>query len=126
MKTYIVQLETHDDVISVRDKISWSKARRVLLVWPRKGSLLERKLDLLLLQRHSQQLGTQMAIVTRSGEVRAQARELGVPVFSNMVQAQQANWRRQRTAQDPGAGRPGSCAICKIPRACASSAIRSA
>ncbi len=96
MKTYIVQLEDHDDVISARDKISWSKARRVLLVWPRKGRLLERRVDLLLLLRHSQQLGSQLALVTRSSAVRAQARELGIPVFSDALDAQEVKWRRVR------------------------------
>lgn len=93
MKTYIVQLEVHDDVISTRDKISWGKARRVLLVWPRKGRILERRVDLLLLQRHGQQIGTQIAIVTRSGDVRANARELGIPVFKSPLQAQKNAWR---------------------------------
>src|SRR5512144_2386422 len=93
MKTYIVQLEDHDDVISARDKISWSKARRILLVWPGKGRVLERRVDLLLLQRHSHQLGAQLAFATRSREVRAHARELGIPVFPNAVIAQQLAWR---------------------------------
>ena len=96
MKTYLVQLESHDDVISARDKISWSKAQRVLLVWPRKGSALERKVDLLLLLRHSQLLGVQLAVVTKSGDVRQNARALGIPVFAKSIQAQQSPWRRPR------------------------------
>jgi hypothetical protein len=96
MKTYIVQLDDHDDVISARDKISWSKARRILLVWPQKARVLERRVDLLLLKRHSQQLGAQLALVTRSSLVRVQAVELGIPVFTDAVEAQHANWRRTR------------------------------
>lgn len=96
MKTYLVQLESHDDVVSARDKISWSKARRILLVWPRKGKIMERRLDLLLLQRHAQKNGAQIAIVTRSSEVRTHARDLGIPVFAKTAQAQQALWRRAR------------------------------
>lgn len=94
MKTYLVQLENHDDVISAREKISWGKARRVLLVWPRNGKVLERRVDLLLLMRHCQQTGAQMAIVTRSGEVKHHARELGIPIFSKPEQAQQVAWRK--------------------------------
>ena len=101
MKTYIVQLEDHDDVISARDKISWSKAQRVLLVWPRKGKILERQVDLLLLQRHSQQNGAQLGVVTRSGDVLANARDLGIPTFSSTNQAKQTNWRRSRKAPKP-------------------------
>jgi hypothetical protein len=101
MKTYIVQLEEHDDVISTRDKISWSKAGRVLLVWPRKGRVLERRVDLLVLQRHARQLGQQMAVVTRSGEVKTHAAELGIPVFKNAAQAQRATWLRLRHRPKP-------------------------
>lgn len=94
MKTYLVQLEIHDDAISARDKISWSKARRVLLVWPRDGRVLERRVDLLLLMRHCQQTGAQMAIVTRNGEVKYHARALGIPVFNKPEQAQKVAWRK--------------------------------
>ncbi len=100
MKTYLVQLENHDDAISARDKISWGKARRVLLVWPHNGRVLERRVDLLLLMRHCQQTGAQMAIVTRNGEVIYHARELGIPVFKKPEQAQKVAWRKpgkQRT-----------------------------
>jgi len=97
MKTYIVQLDDHDDVISARDKISWSKARRILLVWPSKGHVLERRVDLLLLKRHGQQLGAQLALVTRNGIVKAQAGELGIPVFTDAVEAQESSWRRMRS-----------------------------
>lgn len=96
MKTYIVQLEDHDDILSTRDKLSWSKASRVLLVWPRRGKVLERRVDLLILQRHARELGAQLGIVTRSGEVKAHAHELGIPVFADPAQAQQENWRRTR------------------------------
>ncbi len=96
MKTYIVQLEDHDDVISARDKISWSKARRILLVWPRKGRVLERRVDLLLLLRYSQKLGAQMALVTQSSAVREQASELGIPIFEDALDAQEVSWRRTK------------------------------
>lgn len=96
MKTYIVQLEDHDDILSARDKITWAKAGRVLLVWPRKGRVLDRRLDLILLQRHCQQVGLQMGVVTGSSEVRGYARELGIPIFNGPVQAQTSSWRRLR------------------------------
>jgi hypothetical protein len=96
MKTYIVQLDNHDDVISARDKISWSKANRVLLVWPRRGRVLERQVDLLLLQRHAMHQGAQLAVVTGDGAVRSNARGLGIPVFHRAEDAQQAAWRRDR------------------------------
>ena len=102
MKTYVVQLEDHDDVISAGDKITWSKARRVLLIWPRAGRVLERQVDLLLLQRRCQALGAQFAVVTNSGAVRANARALGISVFASAEQAQRANWRVSRATQAGG------------------------
>jgi hypothetical protein len=36
MKTQIIQLESHDDIISIRDKMGWSQTSRILLVWPEK------------------------------------------------------------------------------------------
>jgi hypothetical protein len=96
MKTQIIQLESHDDLISARDKIAWSKAQRILLVWPRKGRVLERQLDLLELQRYALSLGSQVGVVTRSGQVRIFAHDLGIPTFSTPVQAQRKSWRRPR------------------------------
>jgi len=96
MKTYIVQLDNHDDVISARDKISWSKATRVLLVWPRRGRVLERRIDLLLLKRHAQHSGAQLAVVTSDSQVRTNAGELGIPIFSQAEDAQKVTWRRER------------------------------
>lgn len=94
MKTQIIQLEPHDDTISVRDKMGWSQTGRVVLVWPARGRLLDRRLDLVLLLRHSQSLGTQIALVTNDPEVRFQARSLGIPVFKSIRKAQRARWRR--------------------------------
>ncbi len=92
MKTSILQLEPHDDVISARDKMGWSKSARILLVWPRRGRILRRRMDLLLLQRRGQELGAQIALVTRDRQVQLYARELGIPVFSGARQAQSQSW----------------------------------
>ena len=94
MKTQIIQLEAHDDTISVRDKMGWIQTGRVILVWPARGSILQRRLDLMLLLRHSQTLGVQIALVTHDPEVRFQARRLGIPIYKSVRQAQRARWRR--------------------------------
>jgi len=96
VKTYIIQLESHDDVISVRDKMGWSKAPRILLIWPRRGNVLGRQVDLTLLQRRAASLGAQLGVVTRQEAVMAYAQELGIPVFRGARQAQQSRWRRPR------------------------------
>jgi hypothetical protein len=108
MKTFVIKLETHDDAISTRDKMAWSKAARILLVWPEHGSILTNRLDLVQLQRFSQQLGAQLALVTRSIAVEDQAREMGIPVFSSVSRAQQLPWRRGRQRRkSPARRQPG-------------------
>lgn len=97
MKTIVISLDAHDDLISVRDKMVWSKAQRILLVWPQDGKPnLARKYDLVSLQRHATGLGAQLGLVTRDLEVRANARELGVAVFRSTKQAQRQRWQRTR------------------------------
>jgi hypothetical protein len=96
MKTHILQLESHDDVISTRDKMGWNQAGRIVLVWPERGRILTRKLDLVLLQRRCYDIGSQMALVTNDVQVCDYARELHIPVFDSTLQAQNSRWRSSR------------------------------
>ncbi len=96
MKTTVIQLEPHDDLISARDKMSWCRSGRILLVFPDAARILNGKLDLMLLQRYSQTLGAQMAIVTDDPEAQTNAKEIGIPVFSSAPKAQKTPWRRLR------------------------------
>lgn len=98
MKTTILQLEAHDDIISTRDKMAWSKTPRIVLVWPRRGTILQRKIDLVLLKRRAEQLGAQVALVTRDPQVLPFAHEVGIPVFANTRQAQRRPWVRKPPA----------------------------
>jgi hypothetical protein len=104
MKTYILKLETNDDLISVRDKMGWAKNSRILIVWPEDGELLNRKLDLILLQRHSQKLGSPLALVSRDPEIRYQALRLGIPVYSTLQKAQDPHWRLPHRFRRAAAG----------------------
>lgn len=96
MKTQILQLEPHDDIISTRDRMSWGQTNRIVLVWPAGVRILNRRLDLVLLQRQSADLGAQLALVTRDPEVRFHAHELRIPVFQTLKDAQRARWRTSR------------------------------
>jgi hypothetical protein len=96
MKTQIIQLEAHDDLVSIRDKMGWGQAARIVLVWPLKQDLLSRQLDLLLLQRHSRALGAQLAIVATHPQLRYHAGQLGIPIFRTLRQAQAKKWRGGR------------------------------
>jgi hypothetical protein len=94
MKTQVVHLDSHDDAISTRDKLGWKQTGRILLVWPRKGRILTRRLDLILITRHSASLGAQLALVTRDPVVKENARSLGISVFASTIEAQKNRWAR--------------------------------
>lgn len=109
MKTKIITLESHDDLISVRDKLSWAKTPRILLVWPKFEKVTLRLLDLKILQRHADSLGAQLGLVTRRMNVRRDAESLGIPVFKTAIAAQKDIWpdsapRTQRTPKPPRHG----------------------
>ncbi|HWQ05282.1 MAG TPA: baseplate J/gp47 family protein [Longilinea sp.] len=98
MKTIVIQLDAHDDLISVRDKMVWSKAQRILLVWPKNGRPdLIRTYDLVSLQRHAIELGAQLGLVTHDLVVNANARDLGIAAFRSSKQAQRQHWQRKRS-----------------------------
>ena len=94
--THTVQLDPHDDAVTVRDKLAFVRARRVILLWPLQGRVLTRKLDLLLVQRAAAQLGMQVALVTDDVDVIANARDLRISVFPDEQSALQARWQRPR------------------------------
>ena len=97
MKTQIITLESHDDLISVRDRMSWAKTPRILLVWPKYEKVTLRQVDLKVLQRHASTLGAQLGLVTRQRRVRADAEALGIPVFDSTGQAQKVTWPKKRS-----------------------------
>src|SRR5512147_382930 len=105
MKTQIITLESHDDLISVRDRMSWAKTPRILLVWPKYEKVTLRQVDLKVLQRHASSLGAQLGLVTRARRVRVDAEALHIPVFESTGQAQRVVWpkprRRRRFAWHP-------------------------
>ncbi len=78
--------------------MTWSQTPRILLVWPRRASILNRRLDLALVQRRGQELGAQVALVTHEPLVISHARELGIPVFGSSREAQRRGWARPRPA----------------------------
>lgn len=95
-KLHILQLDRHDDAVSTRDRLAFVAARYALLVWPRDGAILQRKLDLLLVQRHATRLGIRIALVTRDPVVIEHARELEISVFPNDKAARRGRWKHPR------------------------------
>ncbi len=96
MKTQIITLESHDDLISVRDRMSWAKTPRILLVWPKFEKVTLRQVDLKVLQRHASSLGAQLGLVTRQRRVRGDAEALGIPVFKSTKEAQGVKWPKPK------------------------------
>ena len=101
MKTQIITLESHDDLISVRDRLSWAKTPRILLVAPKYEKVNLRQVDLKILQRHAHSLGAQLGLVTRQRRVRQDAESLGIPVFESTGQAQRVAWTKVRRRRLP-------------------------
>lgn len=94
MKTAIIQLDPFDNVISIREKIAWSKTQRILLVWPNKGRIKLDSMDIILILRSAERLGAQMSVVTDEPVIINQLKELGVSIFKSIPEAQKRPWRK--------------------------------
>lgn len=106
MKTQIITLESHDDLISVRDRMSWAKTPRILLVWPKYEKVSLRQVDLKVLQRHAASLGAQLGLVSRIRRVRMDAEALSIPVFKSTGEAQRVPWPKPRRRRRLGSRPP--------------------
>jgi hypothetical protein len=96
VKTHLLALESHDDLVSVKDKMSWAKTPRILLIWPKGERIALRPLDLRMLQRHARSLGADLGLVTRDPRVRREAAALGLPLFDSPRSAQSDDWPETR------------------------------
>jgi len=92
MKTVILQVEAYDDVASIRDKISGSRAERILLVIPRQKRAFPDRVELNLISRLAQENGAAFALVSRSDITREHAESLGITVFGSIPEAQKGEW----------------------------------
>src|SRR3990172_7887729 len=101
MKLQLIHLDPEDDQISAREKLSWARASRAVLVWPRRGRVLIRRLDLVLLQRQAQRQAVELGLVTYDPTVLQLAQELGIPTFESPDHLPEAGWRTGRTSDPP-------------------------
>ncbi len=108
MKTQIITLESHDDLISVRDRMSWAKSPRILLVWPKYEKVTLRPVDLRVLQHHANYLGADLGLVTLRSDVKRDAQGFNIPVFDSTASAQRDPWpeRRLKNRRGPRAEHP--------------------
>jgi hypothetical protein len=93
MKTIVIHLEASDNQISICEKMVMSKAQRYLLVWPRRARLVENEIEVNLIKRKAQQLGGQVAFVSRNPNVIEKAEKQGVPVFPSVPRAEKSHWK---------------------------------
>ncbi len=93
MKTQIIYLEPHDDYNSVRDKLNWTQAPRVIIVWPGRGRVLSRRFDLVMLQRYARKNGTRIGLVTLDPDVLHHAESLQIPTFESLEYQPEITWR---------------------------------
>lgn len=91
-----IQLDASDDVLSVRDRLSFIHGKRVLLIWPEQGTVLTRKLDLVLVQREAMRRAVRLALVTHDAQVIKNAEELNISAFETIGASERARWKRGR------------------------------
>lgn len=91
-----VQIEAGEDVASVKDRLSFIRGQRVLLIWPEQGTALTRKLDLVLIQREAMRRAIRLALVTHDPQVMKHAEELNISTFETIGASERARWKRGR------------------------------
>jgi hypothetical protein len=91
-----VQLDSNDDVVTVRDRMSFIRGRRVLLIWPEEGTTLTRRLDLVMIQREADRRAIQLSLVTHDTEVIAHAKDLNISTFETIRASERGRWKRGR------------------------------
>jgi len=96
MKTHLLQLNSFDDCFSIIDKMNWSKANRILLIWPDKGTVSLDETDFVLLLRKAESLGSQIAIVCDEKKIIELSKFIGIQVFSSIPEAYKKPWRRSK------------------------------
>jgi hypothetical protein len=97
----IVYLDPDDTFAAIRERIRATEGDRILLVVPKECPGLDGAVDLKLLARHVVALDKEIALVTRSRELRELARGLGFRTFSSTAWARRAKWpaRGKRTQE---------------------------
>jgi hypothetical protein len=106
VKVHIINLDPEDDHVSVRDKISWARGSKVVVVWPRHGRPLDRRLDLTVVQRHAGRLGLELGLVTFEPEIIGYAEQLNIPVFDSLENLPPGPWNELRSVTFPHRERP--------------------
>lgn len=92
MKLQLINLDPEDDHVSAREKLSWVRRSRAVLVWPRRGRVLTRRLDLVLLLRQARRQKVDLGLITYDPVVLQTAGQLGIPCFESPDLLPEAGW----------------------------------
>jgi hypothetical protein len=101
VKTQIINLEPHDDLASVLDKLHWAKAEQLILVWPGRKRVLTQQLELRLIQRTAERRGARIGIVSLDPDVQSHAAALGIPVFEELESLHVEDWPEKTLKELP-------------------------
>jgi hypothetical protein len=97
----VIELEDHDDVNTVRDRLMTAQSPRVLLVIPWDSPSLRKPVDLQVVRRCGETNGIEVAVVSTESEVRAAAHDVGLPAFRSVDAAQRkTRWRKTHDDED--------------------------
>ncbi|MCY4061828.1 MAG: hypothetical protein OXG53_05635 [Chloroflexi bacterium] len=91
-----LHLEATDTVVTVRERLARLRGRRVLLVWRPDCPILQRKLDLVLIQREAYRRAIQLALVAEDKHIIANASALNISCFASVEASEKARWKRGR------------------------------
>lgn len=97
----IIELDEHDDVHSIRDRIATAQSPRVILVVPWDSPVLRKLVDLQVVQRFAETNKIEVAIVSTESDIRTAAREAGLPTFRSVDVAQhKVHWHKLIDEED--------------------------
>jgi len=97
----VIELEDHDDVNTIRDRLLTAQSTRVLLVIPWDSPSLRQPVDMQVVRRCGEANGIEVAITSTEGEVRAAAHDVGLPAFRSVDAAQRkTRWHKVHDDED--------------------------
>ncbi len=97
----VIELEDHDDINTIRDRLTTAQSPRVLLVIPWDSPSLRKPVDLQMVQRAGEASKIEVAIVSSESEIRAAAHDIGLPAFRSVDAARRkAHWFKTQDEED--------------------------
>ena len=97
----IIELDEHDDIHSIRDRLMMAQSSRVLLVVPWDSPVLRKPVDLQMVQRFAETNKLEVGLVSTEADIRTAAHEVGLPVFRSIEAAQRkTRWHKPIDEED--------------------------